>query len=366
MVTNFCQRNIRFFVLLLSVVTFAQTPNQDPKTAPPEEIIKINTELMVIDAQVLDKKTNAIIGGLKVEDFELYDNGVNQEITNFSQDKLPLSVILLLDVSGSMQGVIKKLQEGAMQALQRLKPEDEVALVAFGNKAVVIQDFTKDRQVLTEKIGTIYETGHQLGTGGGTFINAAIHQSAQHMGTLTNTINRRVIIAITDNFSQMIRGKDRKTYEELFESGSTVCGLIVRDKFGKTMGAVHTASKVATIIGAATGNPISIASLALRKDATVNPFAEKTGGEVMSAETENVSDKLATIFDHLRTRYSLGYSPTEAAQERKFRKLKLKLKPETEKRLGEVVVRTKQGYYTLKKNRTVSEYKKPTTFAPQP
>lgn len=365
MITNFCSRPWRFLVLLISIIAFSQTPAQDPKSLPSEDVIKINTELVVIDAQVLEKKTNKIIGDLKATDFELYDNGVKQEITNFSQDKLPLSVLLLLDVSGSMKGVIKKLQEGALQALQRLKPEDEVALAAFGTKMVVIQDFTKERSLITEKITGIYETGRELGAGRGTRINAAIHQGAQHMGTLSNTTNRRVMIVITDNFSQMMRGAARKTYEELFESGSTVCGLIVRDKGGKALATVNKVSKIAQIIGVATGNPVSIAQMAIQADATVDPFAQKTGGEVLTAEMDLVSEKLATLFDHLRTRYSLGYSPTDTAEKRKFRKLKLKLNPETEKRLGDVLVRTKQGYYTLKKNRPVAEEKKPRTFAPQ-
>src|SRR5215510_10839106 len=66
------------------------------------ESIRLNTDLVVIDAQALDRKTGRIINGLKAADFELYEDGVRQEITHFSQDGLTLSVILLMDLSGSV------------------------------------------------------------------------------------------------------------------------------------------------------------------------------------------------------------------------------------------------------------------------
>ncbi|HMB28095.1 MAG TPA: hypothetical protein VKS99_08300, partial [Blastocatellia bacterium] len=66
------------------------------------ESIRLSTDLVVIDAQALDRKTGRIINGLKAADFELYEDGVKQEITHFSQDGLTLSVILLMDLSGSV------------------------------------------------------------------------------------------------------------------------------------------------------------------------------------------------------------------------------------------------------------------------
>src|SRR5262245_10691384 len=62
------------------------------------ESIRLSTDLVVIDAQALDRKTGQIINGLKAADFDLYEDGVRQEITHFSQDGLTLSVILLMDL----------------------------------------------------------------------------------------------------------------------------------------------------------------------------------------------------------------------------------------------------------------------------
>lgn len=76
------------------------------------------------------------------DDFELYENGVRQEITHASRDELPLSATLHLDVSGSVHEVFDELQKGALRALQHLKPGDEVALIPYGGFAQLIEDFT--------------------------------------------------------------------------------------------------------------------------------------------------------------------------------------------------------------------------------
>jgi len=131
---------------LLSLSTFAQTEVQ------PQETIKIKTDLVVLDAQVTDKKTRQIICGLALQDFELFEDDARQQIEHFSQDKLPLSVVLLLDISPSVHPVIEEIHKRALHALQSLKPEDEVALMVFAGVTELIRDFTKDRQLIRDKI----------------------------------------------------------------------------------------------------------------------------------------------------------------------------------------------------------------------
>src|SRR5437879_2486118 len=64
-----------------------------------DDVIRVNTELVVVDAQVLNKKTGNIVGTLRRDDFQVYEDGVKQEIEYFSQDKLPLSIVMLFDRS---------------------------------------------------------------------------------------------------------------------------------------------------------------------------------------------------------------------------------------------------------------------------
>src|SRR5437660_1824038 len=118
------------FLLVLGSSSAAQlTSDLKAQTKDSIDVVKVNTDLVVFDAQVVDKKTRRIIGDLSRDDFEVTENGVKQQISYFSRDELPLSIILLIDVSRSVRPIIHEIRDGALNALQRLKPQDEVAVM---------------------------------------------------------------------------------------------------------------------------------------------------------------------------------------------------------------------------------------------
>lgn len=90
----------RLLALSLLLMTSAAYPQTEQKNRS-GETVKLSTQLVVLDAQIVNKKTERVVTGLGKEDFELYEDGLKQVITHFSQDKAPLSVVLLLDVSAS-------------------------------------------------------------------------------------------------------------------------------------------------------------------------------------------------------------------------------------------------------------------------
>src|SRR5678816_3377130 len=71
------------------------TPTPSPESSA--EVVKIDVDLVKIDALVLQKNTARIVGGLNKDDFLLFEDGIKQEITHFSQDELPLSVVVAID-----------------------------------------------------------------------------------------------------------------------------------------------------------------------------------------------------------------------------------------------------------------------------
>jgi VWFA-related protein len=292
----------------------------------PNDVIKVNTDLVVLDAQVIDKKTRKVFAGLRQQDFEIYEESVKQPIVYFGQDQLPLSVLLLLDISRSVTPIIAQVGMGANDALQRLKPEDEVAVMAFADYPKLIQGFTKDRRIAAEKINEASTTflGH------GTFFNDALHEAAEVMNTAGNPTNRRAIIVITDNIPSPGGkfSKDR-VIADLLESGTVVYGLVVRAAIGKAF------------------NILSFGRLH-----AVDSYSEETGGEVLGADRDEVDARLAEMFTRLRTRYTLGYRPPENNEEGKFRRVKVQLSPTIMKVNKKLVVRARSGYYFRKKNRT--------------
>src|SRR6266849_6872897 len=144
----------------------------------PTDVIRVNTDLVVFDAQVIDKKTKRVIGDLTKEDFEVSDNGVRQQISYFSRDELPLSIMLLLDVSGSVRPILHQIRDGALNALQRLKPDDQVAVMAFATTRELVVDFTKDRAMVSKRIEAATATDR---LGQGTLLGPALDDAAIRM-----------------------------------------------------------------------------------------------------------------------------------------------------------------------------------------
>jgi VWFA-related protein len=298
------------FVVAADVCHGQQSSNDD--------VVRINTDLVVLDALVIDKKTGHPVKGFKSTDFELLVDDVTQQITYFSEDQLPLSVVLLLDVSASVVPFIEEIGVNARAALERLKPQDEVAVMAYAEGSTVVQGFTKDRQLVSEKI---VDASRVDTIGRGTFFNSAIRSAVSVMEKAANPVSRRVILVVTDNISSE-HGSSKQLVVDLLESGIVVYGLVVRGKIGKlinlmTVGAMHG----------------------------LDDYTHATGGELIGAKKDEVDSRLAELINHLRARYSMGFKPPETTYDGKFHRIKLKLSRETLKRNGKLAVRTSSGYH---------------------
>ena len=293
-----------------------------------DEPIKLKTEIVLLDAQVAEKQTGAVIAGLTRNDFVLYEDGVRQEIEYFSFDQLPLSIILLLDVSPSTRPFIEKIQAGALQALEQLKPADEVAVMYYGGKAHLAQGFTRDRGAIVEAIVASGDKALiQAVAGRGTAIKHGLYGAARAIAELPPSKNRRAIIVITDDISLPFGPSEKETSTLLFESGAVVCGLLVQ----------HTITRITRKMPSLSSVPL------FNGGSRINPYVEKTGGDLLQANADNVSEKFAVILNRLRTRYSLGYVPTNPVENGKFRRIRLALAEEARRKT--VVIRAREGYF---------------------
>ena len=313
---------------LLVLFLFAFVPAAGAaQEVDPTEVIRVNTDLVVLDAQVIDRKTRKVFGPLRKDDFEILEENVKQEIAYFGQDQLPLSIVLLLDISRSVRPVIETIGAGANNALRHLKPEDEVAVIAFADYPKLIQPFTKNRTLTANGINEASRTF----IGNGTMLYDGLLLASQEINKGTNPANRRAIIVITDNIA-ITAGEDvARLQRELAESGTVVYGLIVRSGFAKVFNALT--------FGQIKG---------------VDVYAEETGGEVLGANRKEVDSRLGEMFTRLRTRYTIGYRPPEANEEGAYRHVKVQLVPAIMKANKKLVVRARRGYYFRKKPRTIS------------
>ena len=285
-----------------------------------DEPLSLSADLVVLDAHVTSKKTRLALASLGKDDFLLYEDGVKQYISHFSQDSLPLSIVILLDVSASIAPNFGKLQAAAAMALAGLKDNDRAALMVFGGSARVVQQFTREKELVSVAILAADATGLERGTD----LNEGVFQAAAHLDAASAPNSRKVIIAVTDDTtSQNIISprSDASTFRKLHETQSVVCGLIFNNPYKR---------------------------LLIGNTASIRTYAEATGGIAVSAESKKLDANLTQIVAHLRTRYSLGFVSTNAKRDGNFRRLKLELTPAAVQRVGEATVSTRKGYYSLR------------------
>jgi VWFA-related protein len=295
-----------------------------------DQPLRLSTQLVVVDAQVINKKTGIPVNGLSERDFLLYEEGVKQQITHFSQDKLPLSIVLLLDVSGSVMPAIDRVRESGLKALNQLKPGDEIALMAFGVWSTVLQDFTKDRQSISAQMGAIAAMGPWIRNG--THIDDAVYEAAKYAAKASNPESRRIILIVTDNLSNQpptLGHSEAEALQQLHASGAVVCGLVVGD-FSAT---VSEYRKQGLFL----------------KD-SIGGYLAETGGILSQVDKDDITAKLARLIERLRSRYSLGYTPLSVKHDGKFHGIKLRVSPETERREGGVTIVARKGYYAPEQN----------------
>ena len=315
---------------------------QDPASAPAGEAYRVHVRLVLVDAQVVNRKTGQLISSLKQNDLQIYEDGVRQQITFFSQDELPLSVVLLFDLTDSVRPVLKPLAEGAVEALQHLKPQDEVAVMVYSSSARVIQDFTTDRALAAGAI----DRASRMDSREAAFFNEAIFQAAGQLENSKQQNGRRVIIWLTDDvpnipseeikvrYGRSLYGPlhtEKEALRELYRTGAVVCTLLKRSNISEAEDSRRDSSKI-------------ISSM-LYPPGEVYKYARASGGLVLESSGKKLKARLAEMIDDIRLRYSLGYHPSAVRPKGKFCAIKVKLAPEVRKSQKNLVVEAKQGYY---------------------
>jgi len=298
------------------------------------EVIKTDVDLVTIDALVLQKNTARVVGDLTQADFLISEDGNNQTITHFSQDNLPLSVLLLIDRGGCLDPFGEEVQAAARDAVLRLKPTDEVAVMTYHDRTELRQEFTRDRRAVD--LALRYVPPHDEHANH--CLNIAFDEAANYMMNAANPNGRRVIILITGvtrNWDCRNGPSHKAATHAVFESGSVVCGIIPKTpQQVAENGAMRWASRFGRIGGV---NYLDIQKL-----------ADETGGEIMHDRPEELDRSFVTLVTHLRTRYSLSFVSTNKARDGGVRKLKIEVANGVEKSRGKLVVKSRKSYVAPK------------------
>lgn len=325
-------------LLIMLILVPAESRSQDFEN---KDTIRIPTDLVTIDSQVLSKQTGQPIAGLKAEDFLLLEDEAKQQVSYFSLESRKLCIVLLLDISGSTGPYYPRIHEAALAALKNLAPDDDLALMVFDNNATLAQGLTKNRELIYEKMAN-YEgllAAHLTAVGarvtGGTNIGDSLYTAAEYLRDNADPMSRRVIITVTDNQVNETRKIHSKAdiTKMLLESDSLVYGLVIRTP--------HEPFPQPSIYSGLTRS---------NSGGSVDFHARQTGGITLVAGAKDMQEKFTNAINLLRQRYSFGYAPTKSQMGGEFRKIKLRVTPEIEKREGGVIILTRQGYYARRRD----------------
>lgn len=310
-----------------------QNSNNATSTPTPEtsaEVIKVDVDLVKVDALVLQKNTARIVGGLKKEDFLIYEDGAKQEITHFSQDSLPLSVLVLIDRGGCLDPFRDELHRAAREAVDNLKPIDEIALMTFQMTTTLVQPFTRNRIMLEDALNRIPPHNgvapHCL--------NNVMADAANYMMKASNPVGRRVVIvisAVTRMYDCYDGPSGKSATQAIYESGSVVCGIIPKVRAQRLENGIMTMATRLTKVGGL-------------DYMDVHTLANETGGEVLSDKLHKLDATFQTLIEHLRSRYNMGFVSSNKKRDGTTRKLKLDLAPANQKPKTKLVIKARRSY----------------------
>jgi len=197
-------------------------PQREPSLvasrAPGEVVTAVTPQLMRVNASVTDRNGRAI-PGMRNADFSVYEDGALRNIVDVSPANEPFNLVLLLDVSGSVEERIDFIRKAARDFLRTASPQDRISIISFHDDIQIISDFSRDRALLSKKLD-------ELDAGGATALYDALGY------TLVQTLKplrgeRTAIVVMSD-------GDDNRSFvpfpailEATIESGALVYPLYV-------------------------------------------------------------------------------------------------------------------------------------------
>jgi Ca-activated chloride channel family protein len=270
------------------------------------------TELVVIPVTVTDS-SNRYVLGLEKQDFRIFENGVEQTIKQFAGEDVPLSVGLIVDISGSMADKIDISREAVADFLKTLTPSDEAFLVEFNDTARVAVGFTKHFATITDQLAS-------ADCNGLTALLDGVYTGLRQMRSAANT--RKALIVISDGGDNNSRYTVAQINELVRQADVQVYSVGVYERFPFLL---LTAEE-------RTG-PQLLARL-----------SQQTGGRVFSAaHAEELPSIAARIGIELRNQYVLAYTPKDQRKDGKYRSVEVKINQPAS--LPPLKARWRLGYY---------------------
>jgi Ca-activated chloride channel family protein len=282
-----------------------QAPDQPENDTP---TFRADATTVTVPVAVLDQK-GRFIPNIPQGYFRVEEDGVPQSISGFAKGEAPMTVCMLIEFSGRFQAYWSygwgETLTAAYGFVSTLKPDDNIAVVAFDLRPTILSDFTTDRSKTQEALARLRIPG---------FSESNLFDAMTDMADrMTSIEGRKAILVIAsgiDTFSKLTFDKARRSLQS---SGVPIYSISIL--------------QVARAIADARGMMGPIAQLDfLQADNAMRTFAKETGGQAFFPRFEGeLPGVFHALSEALRNQYTLAYHPTNVNRDGKYRKIKVDL-----------------------------------------
>lgn len=293
----------------------AQPPTgQAPAPVPsPGQTFRAGVDLVSLNVTVSEGGSARYATDLAQDNFLVYEDGVQQDVTYFTRANLPIALALLIDTSASMEARLQTAQDAAIGFAKRLRPQDLAEIVDFDSRVVILQAFTNDAVNLEQAI-------RRTSAGGSTSMYNAVYIALKDLKKLVATdvaeIRRQAIVLLSDgeDTSSLLPFEEVLDLAKRSETAIYAIGLRSSDSGG--------------------GRGFKEAEFVLKQ------LAQETGGRAFfPSQVAELAGIYGQISDELSSQYTLGYTSRNPKRDGAWRRVVVRVDRPN------LVARTKQGYF---------------------
>ncbi len=311
-----------------------------------DEVLKIKTNVVNVDAVVYNKKSGQIVTGLKKENFAVFENGIKQDITNFATPEAPITVSVVVEYSkwsevfgsyasrGQEAGKLEVIRPVAYFLSKFIRPPDDYAsVIAFDIRPTPITDFTNDPNRLRQTVDILLRNSPAFrennlfdslkfalvgGKGDSVVLENSKERTSNYGGMINVQAKRRAIILVASGINTFSRSNYDEVRKVIQNAGVPIYILSTGNLFYKLYENQLSAE------GSITGMPGRLDFLQAQN--AMNTFAKESGGAHFPVTFPGeIPSNLQTINSLLRNQYSIAYDADEKREAGKKYKLQVKV-----------------------------------------
>jgi Ca-activated chloride channel family protein len=287
----------RIYAATVIVIAGALSAGAQQRPAPEVPDFRAAATLVLVPVTVVDRR-GAIVNGLASDAFTLTEDGIRQQIRSFSEQDVPVSMGIVIDLSGSMKGVLGAAKESLRALMKNANPTDEAFLNTVSTRPRAYSGFTRDFDAVLTRMA--FENA-----GGDTALIDTVYYSLQELRSGIHT--RKVLLIISDGMDNHSRYSRQELLERALESDAQIYTIAVANPAARYSKPIERTEERRGLL-------------------FLDELAAKTGGlSFVVRGGKDIAEAAASIGYALRNQYTIGYVPRGGDRGGQWHRIKVKV-----------------------------------------